>query len=218
MTKFLKPARWTQLLAVAVISLGANHTASAEGDAEAGEVLAYTCLGCHGIQGYRNPYPSYRVPKLGGQHAAYLTLALKAYRSGERSHATMQAQAASLSDEDIADISAFFASYGEPKDAPVVTSSVKAGKEKSQTCVACHGERGISVNSIWPNLAGQHEDYLANALTQYQLANADESNGEYVRKNGVMAGLAAALSEEDIEDLAAYFAAQEGLFTPKMKD
>lgn len=217
MTNFLKPVRWLQLFAAAAITLIVYVPAHAEGDAAAGEVLSYTCLGCHGIQGYRNSYPSYRVPKLGGQHASYITLALKAYRSGERSHPTMQAQAASLSDDDIADIAAFLESYGEAVDGPIVESSVKAGKDKSQTCVACHGERGISVNAIWPNLAGQHEDYLANALNQYRLANATETNGEHVRKNGVMAGLAIGLSDEDVEDLAAYFAAQEGLYTTKKK-
>ena len=67
-------------------------------------------MGCHGIPKYNNAYPTYRVPKLGGQPAAYLASALKAYRSGERPHPTMHAQAASLSDQDIADIAAFLSS------------------------------------------------------------------------------------------------------------
>ena len=78
-----------------------STAALAEGDASRGESLAYTCLGCHGIEGYRNAYPSYRVPKLGGQHAAYLVAALRGYRDGSRQHPTMKAQAASLSDQDI---------------------------------------------------------------------------------------------------------------------
>ncbi|MEM7611503.1 MAG: c-type cytochrome [Pseudomonadota bacterium] len=206
-----------KLLVACFVLVGYSQNASAEGDAEQGEKLAYTCLGCHGVDSYRNPYPSYRVPKLGGQHESYIAIALKAYRSGERSHGTMQANAGSLSDQDIADIAAFFASYGEAKEAGVVTSGVAEGKEKSTTCVACHGEKGISANAIWPNLAGQHEDYLANSLKQYKLANADETGGYSVRKNAVMAGLAAALSDEDIDALAKYFAAQEGLFTTKHK-
>lgn len=80
-----------------------------EGDAEAGRVKASTCIGCHGISGYRNVYPTFLVPKLGGQHTAYLESALKAYRSGQRTHPTMQGQASSLSDQDIADIAAFLA-------------------------------------------------------------------------------------------------------------
>ena len=84
-------------------------TARAGGDPGQGEILAETCMGCHGIPGYRNAYPSYRVPKLGGQKAEYLVLALQAYRAGTRPHATMRAQAASLSDQDIEDLAAFYA-------------------------------------------------------------------------------------------------------------
>lgn len=82
-------------------------SASAAGDVAAGKVKADTCMGCHGIVGYTNAYPTYRVPRLGGQHAAFLETALKAYRSGERTHPTMQAQAASMSDQDIADLAAW---------------------------------------------------------------------------------------------------------------
>lgn len=78
-------------------------------DGEAGRVKANTCMGCHGIPGYTNAYPTYRVPKLGGQSAEYLAVALKAYKTGERPHKTMQAQTANLSDQDIADIAAFLA-------------------------------------------------------------------------------------------------------------
>ncbi len=80
-----------------------------EGDPKAGEVKAISCMGCHGIPGYFNVYPSYRVPRVGGQHAAYIVAALKAYKNGDRSHKTMQAQAATLSDQDMADIAAYFA-------------------------------------------------------------------------------------------------------------
>ena len=82
----------------------------AAGDPERGRLKATTCMGCHGAPGMRNAYPGYRVPKLGGQHAQYLFDALKGYRAGLRSHATMRAQAASLTDEDIADIAAYFSS------------------------------------------------------------------------------------------------------------
>jgi cytochrome c553 len=88
-----------------------STTATAAGDADAGRAKAFTCLGCHGVPGYTNAYPTYRVPKLGGQHAQYLVSALKAYQSGQRNHATMQAQAASLSDQDMEDIAAFFSSH-----------------------------------------------------------------------------------------------------------
>ena len=84
--------------------------AFAAGDVARGESRGDTCLGCHGITSLTNVYPTYKVPKLGGQHPEYLVAALKGYRSGERSHATMSAQAANLSDQDIEDIAAYLAS------------------------------------------------------------------------------------------------------------
>ena len=93
-----------------------------------------------------------------------------------------------------------------------------ASKATATTCVACHGERGVSANEIWPVLAGQHESYLEAALRQYQLANKDETGGLNQRNNAVMSGLAAALSAQDIKDLAAYFAAQKGLYTTEHAD
>ena len=95
--------------AAAVLALLTAPVSLAAGDGDAGRTKANTCMGCHGIPGYTNAYPTYRVPKLGGQSAEYLAGALKAYKSGERPHKTMQAQAANLSDQDIADIAAFLA-------------------------------------------------------------------------------------------------------------
>jgi len=79
-------------------------------DPEAGRKKAESCLGCHGVEHYVNTYPTYHVPKLGGQHGAYIASALQAYKNQQRSHATMHANAASLSAEDIADIAAYFSS------------------------------------------------------------------------------------------------------------
>ena len=87
------------------------HAAQA-GDVQAGKTKSYTCTGCHGIPGYNNVYPTYKVPKIGGQNYEYLVSALQAYRNGERHHSTMQLQASSLSDTDIEDIAAYFASLG----------------------------------------------------------------------------------------------------------
>lgn len=96
------------LVALAVMAWHASPVL-AQGDADAGRIKSSTCIGCHGISDYKNVYPTFRVPKLGGQHEAYIASSLKAYRSGQRSHPTMKAQAASMSDQDIADIAAFFA-------------------------------------------------------------------------------------------------------------
>jgi len=85
----------------------APPAAASSGNAATGRTLAYTCQGCHGITGYKNAYPSYRVPKIGGQSAQYLTQALTEYREGKRKHPTMQAQSMSFSQQDIADLSAY---------------------------------------------------------------------------------------------------------------
>tara|TARA_B100001057_G_scaffold216075_1_gene216406 strand:+ start:33870 stop:34184 length:315 start_codon:yes stop_codon:yes gene_type:complete len=80
------------------------------GDASLGKTKSETCLGCHAIPGYNNVYPTYKVPKLAGQHAEYITSALKAYQSKERDHKTMHANAMALTDEDIQDIAKYFES------------------------------------------------------------------------------------------------------------
>lgn len=100
------------LIALALL-LGLPLTATAEGDAERGQILAYTCTGCHGIPFYKNTYPTYTVPKLGGQNEGYIISALKAYRAGDRQHPSMRAQANTLSDQDIADIAAYLTALGD---------------------------------------------------------------------------------------------------------
>ena len=95
---------------IIVLGLFATSASYAAGNAELGKLKAETCLGCHGVPSYTNVYPTYHVPRLGGQHADYIVAALKGYKSGERSHGTMQAQAAGMSEEDMADIGAYFQS------------------------------------------------------------------------------------------------------------
>ena len=92
-------------IALAMLSAGNAHAA---GDPQAGHMKAQTCLGCHGIPSYSNAYPTYHVPKLAGQHAEYIVAALTAYAAGQRNHETMLANASTLSEQDMADIAAFF--------------------------------------------------------------------------------------------------------------
>ena len=96
--------------AVATPVAAAAVPAATSGDASRGKGLAYTCRGCHGVTSYKNAYPTYHVPKLAGQSATYLNSALLDYRKGSRKHPTMQAQAESFSEQDIADIAAYLAS------------------------------------------------------------------------------------------------------------
>ena len=107
-----------KFLAAAILIAVLSPAASADGDPAAGKIKAYTCTGCHGIPGYKNVYPTYSVPKIGGQSAAYIETVLKAYRAGERRHPTMNLQAESLSDQDIADMAAWLSGLGEGGLAP----------------------------------------------------------------------------------------------------
>lgn len=180
------------------------------GDAERGEQLSQTCLGCHGAPGLRNPGPVYDIPMVGGQHSAYIISALKAYKDKQRSHATMQAQAASLSDQDMADIAAFFSAMdGNSRPGNVNKKLAELGKQKAAACAACHGQTGDGDNDQFPKLAGQYESYLTHSLKDYR-------SGE--RQNAIMAGLAGPLTIEDIRALSAWFASQQGgLSAPQSK-
>jgi len=91
----------------------ASNVQAADGDPVRGEAIASTCLGCHGVKGYFNSYPTYRVPKVGGQSAEYIESALKAYADGSRAHGTMHANASNLSEQDRADIGAFMSQFGK---------------------------------------------------------------------------------------------------------
>ena len=87
--------------------------AAPAGDPARGSQLVQMCQGCHGIVGWRTAFPEvYRVPKIAGQHPAYMVKALQAYKSGERSHPSMKAIAGSLSDKDMADLAAYYAQTG----------------------------------------------------------------------------------------------------------
>lgn len=101
------PAAAEPVAAQPVAAEPAAAPAAPVGDAARGKPLTYTCQGCHGITGYKNAYPNYHVPRIGGQSAQYLTNALMEYRAGKRKHPTMQAQAQSFSEQDIADIAAY---------------------------------------------------------------------------------------------------------------
>ncbi len=92
--------------AVAVAWVG---PAQAAGDPVAGKSKTFACQGCHGIPGTKTAFPElYSVPKLGGQHPQYIVSALKAYKAGQRDHSTMQANASTLSDQDMEDIAAYY--------------------------------------------------------------------------------------------------------------
>jgi cytochrome c553 len=190
---------------LAAISLFLAAPAFAEdGSAERGRLLAYTCMGCHGIENYKNAYPKYSVPKLKGQSAVYIAAALAEYKAGARSHPTMKGFATSLSEQDHADLAAWFQGPERTRsDAkPVGTAPAAAAP-----CTACHGQNGIGTLPENPTLAGQHADYLAQALYDYR-------HGK--RQNPIMSTFASQLTPDDIQAISAYFAQQQGLATPRL--
>ena len=164
------------------------------------EELSSTCLGCHGVVSYNNIYPTYKVPKLGNQHKDYLVAALKAYRSGERTHLTMRAHASNLSDSDIVKIAEYFSSI---KYQEQVTNTADIEMiEEANSCVGCHGADGNSMIPTFPKIAGQYQDYLYHALKAYK-------NGE--RNNAIMNGISSTLNEKQMKKLSKYFSSQKGL-------
>jgi cytochrome c553 len=190
------------LLAVAVVGLVLSVSAEAAGDAVRGKTLGYTCLGCHGIENYKSVYPTFAVPRLRGQLPEYIEAALKAYRKGERSHATMHAHASSLSDQDILDIAAYLA--GDPVKTVAGSKPVGAAPAAAALCQSCHGADGVSATSSpslpIPTLSGQHADYLEHAIESYRSG---------ARKNAIMAPMAAQLKAADIKAVSEFYAKQK---------
>jgi cytochrome c553 len=176
----------------------------ADESAARGRKLAYSCMGCHGIENYKNAYPKYSVPKLGGQNSAYMMAALEEYAAGARWHPTMKSQANTLAAQDRADLAAWFTST-----APIPSGGKQVGTPPAAAaaCGACHGSDGLGTLDEYPNLAGQHADYLAQALNDYRLGK---------RKNPIMSTFAQQLTRDDIAALADYFSKQPGLSTPKL--
>jgi cytochrome c553 len=184
---------------VALVAAVRSPSAQAAGDVQKGKAISYTCLGCHGIEDYNNVYPTYHVPKLQGQHPEYIVAALKAYRSGERSHGTMHAQSVSMSDQDMEDVAAYFAGQviasGGANAQPVGTVPAAVA-----TCQACHGRDGVGIMGMYPTLSGQHADYLEQALSQYRTG---------ARRNAIMQPFAAQLKPEQLREVSEYFAKQK---------
>jgi cytochrome c553 len=194
--------RSKSLIAAGMLAL-VSLAAQADGDAANGGKLAYTCMGCHGIENYKNAYPKYSVPKLAGQNAAYVVAALGEYQSGSRWHPTMQGFASALSDQDRADLAAHFSGLAK---APASADPAGAPPPQAETCAACHGKNGQGTMDEYPNIGGQHVDYLAQALNDYRRGK---------RRNPIMQPFAQRLTQDDIRTLAEFFSSQKGLETPQ---
>jgi cytochrome c553 len=174
----------------------AGTAAQVAGDAAAGKTAAAACTNCHGVEGVS---PNDTWPNLAGQHPAYLARILAAYKSGDQKDVAMTPFAQALSDADIQNLAAYYgglacaSTTGAPRGDPAL------GKALANNCSACHGETGIAANPAWPSIAGQRPGYLVNVLKAFRAG---------LRKDPMMAGVTRALSDADIENLAAYYARQ----------
>lgn len=203
----LSSLRWpvSSVLAAAMVLALPVTVKAQEGDAARGQKLVNTCYGCHGVSNYKNVYPTYSVPKLQGQHPEYLVAALQAYKSGERAHSTMHAQASTLSEQDMRDVAAFLSSESIKAGTPKPKSEKAPPAKVGELCNTCHGKDGVGITPLYPNISGQHRDYIERALHDYK-------NG--TRKNALMAPMAAQLSDKDIKELAEYYSGMRpGLIT-----
>jgi cytochrome c553 len=178
-----------------------------KGDAAAGKTKIAMCIGCHGIVGYQASFPEiYKVPKISGQGAKYIVSALNAYKKGERKHPTMRGIADSLSDQDMADVAAYYQGHGavagEAAPGKAEDGSAKAAElVKKGACITCHGDSfSKPLDPTYPKIAGQHADYLFVALKSYKT----ENNPQVGRSNGIMAGIAKQFSNAEMKELATY--------------
>jgi cytochrome c553 len=202
------------LIASAALGLSLNASAqdSAKGSAQAGEKKAAMCIGCHGIPDYKSSFPEiYRVPMIAGQGAKYIVSALGQYKKGDRKHPTMRAIATSLSEQDMADLAAFYAAEAKSEPAPAAPvgtpPAAVAELLKKGNCASCHGANfSAPIDPTYPKLAGQHPDYLYVALKEYQT----DKNPQVGRNNAIMMGMAKPYTHAEAKQLAAYIASLPG--------
>ncbi|MDD0812307.1 c-type cytochrome [Curvibacter sp. RS43] len=205
----------TTVFALAVASVTAFST-TVRADEVKTDIQAKVamCIGCHGIQGYQASFPEvYKVPRIAGQGEKYIAAALTAYKKGERKHPTMRGIADSLSEQDITDVSAYYAKLGQVEGASLPDKakrepSAKVGELlKKGACVSCHGDNFAKpIDPSYPKLAGQYSDYLFVALKAYQVDN----NPQVGRNNGVMGGVAKQFSHAELKALAGYISSLDG--------
>lgn len=184
-----------------------------QGDAKAGAGKIAMCIGCHGIAGYQATFPEvYKVPMISGQSAAYIVSSLTAYKKGERKHPTMRGIADSLSEQDMADVAAYYTQHGKtdavlPPKASTEPSADVGALLKKGNCMSCHGDNfSKPLAPEFPKIAGQHPDYLFVALKSYKT----EGQATWGRSNGVMGGIAKQFSNAELKALAGYVASLDG--------
>jgi cytochrome c553 len=197
--------------ALTLLISGTFGSAAMAQDVAAGEKKAQLCIGCHGIVGYQASFPEvHKVPMIAGQSPGYIVSALTAYRKGERMHPSMKGIAAALSDQDMADLAAFYAGQAQGLTAPATVDAPSAQVAellKKANCASCHGENySKPVAPTYPKIGGQHADYLYVALKAYQI----DGNAQVGRKNAIMGGMARQYTLAELKLLANYLGSLPG--------
>jgi len=211
MTPLLNPLARTLVAAATLFVAAASAQAQGvTGDVEAGHKKAEMCIGCHGIKGYQNSFPEiHKVPMISGQSAPYIVSALKAYQKGDRKHPSMRGIAGSLTEQDMADLAAFYAGQAgpaAPETAATASADVAALLTKG-ACVSCHGANfSKPIDPSYPKIGGQHADYLFVALKSYTV----EGNNVIGRSNGIMAGIAKQYTPAEMRAIAKYLSTVKG--------
>ena len=187
--------------------------AQVQGNATAGEGKVAMCIGCHGIAGYKSSFPEvYRVPKIAGQSAKYIGTVLEEYRKGTRKHPSMRGIAGSMSDQDIADVAAYYEALGKVEGATELPAPREPSAQVAQllqkgACVSCHGDNySKPIDPSYPKIAGQYPDYLYAALRAYR----DDGHATWGRGNPVMAGMAKQFSDPELKAMARYIGSLPG--------
>ena len=192
---------------------GSSMAQELKGDAKAGETKNAMCIGCHGIKGYQASFPEvYKVPMISGHSAKYISNALNAYKKGERKHPSMRGIAETLTEQDMADLAAYYSGHGvvagselpaKPKEA---SAEVQALLNKAN-CASCHGANfNKPIDPSYPKIGGQHADYLFVALKSYKT----ENNPKVGRANAIMGGMAKQYTNAELKVLANYLASVDG--------
>ncbi len=214
--RVMKLRKMWVLAAAMSVAVGAN-AATLNGNSDAGARKNAMCIGCHGIVGFKTGFPEvYRVPKLYGQNGKYIVTALGEYKRGERNHPSMRAIAQTLTDQDMADLGAYFeAAVSEQLPDSVGQSSSAATQARSLVaragCQACHGENFTKpVDASFPKLAGQNGDYLYAALRAYKVGENPREKAWIGRSNPVMGGMTAQFNDAQLQVLAEYLAGLPG--------
>lgn len=210
MKKYLSPL---SAVLLACVTASAAFAQDLTGDATAGQKKIAMCIGCHGIKGYQSSFPEvYKVPMISGQGAKYIVSALNAYKKGDRKHPTMRGIAAGLSDQDIADVAAYYeaddkAAAPAPGPAAAGSAQVTALLQKG-ACVSCHGDNfSKPIDPSYPKIAGQHADYLFVALKSYKT----EGKALWGRGNPIMGGVAKQFSNAELKELSGYVSSLPGV-------